>query len=319
LSSDRLGPAPTATYAGERTLHKSQSPILAAGEDLPPDALAVGEDLAMDETTAGSARGCAREISDTTGNSCIVLSSDESSGESAHSTRMTLPTDAAPSTGSAWGGGGRWRASPPVGSSPIGTTPMRPQAEEKRWEGEESDDAPKRKGRSKSSPVPHTMRFLRLRDGREWRDRNAERNRNRQKKVKKAPKTPDQAPPQKEISEEVGTPTHAAGAGSMPSAEPGDHEQRADKRPFTMFDHSPELAAYGGASKWQRRPPHGPESSPRVAHRVQSTPGAEPSDLSAPSDLTQSRGGSAMQWTALFVAGRGLAGPGSPGTSSQKY
>ena len=101
--------------------------------------------------------------------------------------------------------------------------------------------------------------------------------------------------------------------------EPGGPEQRADKRPFTMFDPSPELAAYGGASKWQRRPPHGPESSPRVAHRVQSTPGAEPSDLSAPSDLTQSRGGIAMQWTALFVAGRGLAGPGSPGTSSQKY
>jgi hypothetical protein len=249
LSSDRLGPAPTATDAGERTPHKSQPPILAAGEDLPPDVLAVGEDLAMDETTAGSARVCAREISDTTGNSCIVLSSDESSGESAHSTRMTLPTDAAPATGSVWEGGGRWRASPPVGSSPIGTTPMRRRAEEKRWQGEESDDAPKRKGRSKSSPVPHTMRFLRLRDGREWRDRNAERNLNRQKKVKKAPKTPDQAPPQKESREEVGTPVHAAGACSMRPAEPGEHEQRADKRPFTTFGHSPELAAYGGASK----------------------------------------------------------------------
>ena len=198
LSSDCLGPASPATDAGA-----------------PPDVLAMGEDLAMDETTAGSARVCARKISDTTGNSCIELSSDESSGESAHNTGMTLPTDAAPATG-AWGGVGRWRASPPVGPC-----------------------------RSRLSPASHTMRGLRLQDGREGKDRNAERNLNRQKMVKKA----DQAPLQKESSEKVGTQAHTAGAVSMPPEEPGDHEQRADKRPFTIFDHSPELAAYGGASK----------------------------------------------------------------------
>lgn len=101
--------------------------------------------------------------------------------------------------------------------------------------------------------------------------------------------------------------------------EPGGPEQRADKRPYTMFDPCPELAAYGGASKCQRRPPQGPERSPRAAHREQSALGAETSGLSVQSDLTLSRGGSAMRWTALFVAGRGLAGPESTGTLSQKY
>jgi len=36
----------------------------------------------------------------------------------------------------------------------------------------------------------------------------------------------------------------AHAAGSMRTEEPGGGEQRADKRPFTMFDPCPELAAY---------------------------------------------------------------------------
>ena len=44
----------------------------------------------------------------------------------------------------------------------------------------------------------------------------------------------------------------AHAAGSMRPEEPGEHERRADKRPLTMFDHSPKLAANGGASKLQR-------------------------------------------------------------------
>jgi hypothetical protein len=48
----------------------------------------------------------------------------------------------------------------------------------------------------------------------------------------------------------------AYAAGSMRPEEPGEHERRADKRPFTMFDHSPKLAANGGASKLQRSAVH---------------------------------------------------------------
>jgi hypothetical protein len=100
----------------------------------------------------------------------------------------------------------------------------------------------------------------------------------------------------------------------MRTEEPAGPEQRVDKRPFTMFDPCPEPAAYGGASKWQRRPPQGPESSPCVAR----TPSSG-SDLSAPSDQTLSRRNSAVELTAVVVSGRGGHRPGIPGKNSQKY
>jgi hypothetical protein len=44
----------------------------------------------------------------------------------------------------------------------------------------------------------------------------------------------------------------AHAAGSMRPEELGEHQERAEKRSCTMFEHSPELAAYGGASKLKR-------------------------------------------------------------------
>ena len=48
----------------------------------------------------------------------------------------------------------------------------------------------------------------------------------------------------------------AHAAGSMRPEELGEHRRRADKRHSTMSDHSPELAAYGCASKLQRSAVH---------------------------------------------------------------
>jgi hypothetical protein len=48
----------------------------------------------------------------------------------------------------------------------------------------------------------------------------------------------------------------AHAAGSMRPEELGEHQGRAEKRSCTMFEHSPELAAYGGASKLKRSAVH---------------------------------------------------------------
>ena len=48
----------------------------------------------------------------------------------------------------------------------------------------------------------------------------------------------------------------ANAAGSMRPEELGEHQGRAEKRSCTMFEHSPELAAYGGASKLKRSAVH---------------------------------------------------------------
>jgi len=168
---------------GDNATLKDAAPLTPMATEM----LAMGKDLAGD----GTEREGARESSDT-GRSCAALSSDESSEESSLATRSTPPRGLAPADlggVAGWGGGG---ASSSGRSSPISTPPER--AAEKRREGDTGD---------------HARKWLRLRHGKEWTEKNAERPSLRgagaKTTAKRAQKTAGPAPPlQKEGSSDVG-------------------------------------------------------------------------------------------------------------------